>query len=485
LIFINPLSVFYKLICFATLSKLLHLPHNQTKYYLILKIEVMNVDQIMNGLEKKHPGEVEYLQAVREVLESIEDVVNENPQFEAAGLIDRIVEPDRILTFKVPWVGDDGKVNVNLGYRIQFNNAIGPYKGGLRFHPSVNLSILKFLGFEQIFKNSLTTLPLGGGKGGSDFDPKGKSDNEVMRFAQSFMMELHSLIGPETDVPAGDIGVGGREIGFLYGMYKKLRKENTGILTGKGLTWGGSLVRPEATGFGNVYFAKEMLATKGETFEGKRVAISGFGNVAWGAALKVTELGGKVVTISGPDGYIYDEAGISGEKIDYMLELRASNNDIVKPYATEFPEAKFFAGKRPWEQKVDVALPCATQNELNEDDAKSLIENGCMCVGEGATMPCTPEALAVFLEHKILFSPGKASNAGGVATSGLEMSQNAQKLSWTAKEVDDKLHQIMRDIHEQCVKYGTEENGYVNYMKGANIAGFLKVAHAMMDQGII
>jgi glutamate dehydrogenase (NADP+) len=412
-------------------------------------------------------------------------VVNEPPQFEGAGLIDRGVEPDRILTFKVPWVGDDGKVNVNLGYRVQFNNAIGAYKGGLRFHPSVYLSILKFLGFELIFKNSLTTLPMGGGKGGSDFDPKGKSDNEVMRFAQSFMMELHSLIGPETDVPAGDIGVGGREIGFLYGMYKKLRKENTGILTGKGLTWGGSLVRPEATGFGNVYFAKEMLATKGETFEGKRVAISGFGNVAWGAALKVTELGGKVVTISGPDGYIYDEAGISGDKIDYMLELRASNNDVVKPYASEFPEAKFYAGKRPWEQKVDVALPCATQNELNEDDAKQLIENGCMCVGEGANMPCTPEAIEIFLEHKILFSPGKASNAGGVATSGLEMSQNAQKLSWSAKEVDDRLHQIMRDIHEQCVKYGTEEDGYVNYMKGANVAGFLKVAHAMMDQGII
>ena len=445
----------------------------------------MNVDQIMNGLEKKHPGEVEYLQAVREVLESIEDVVNENPQFEAAGLIDRIVEPDRILTFKVPWVGDDGKVNVNLGYRIQFNNAIGPYKGGLRFHPSVNLSILKFLGFEQIFKNSLTTLPMGGGKGGSDFDPKGKSDNEVMRFAQSFMMELHSLIGPETDVPAGDIGVGGREIGFLYGMYKKLRKENTGILTGKGLNWGGSLVRPEATGFGNVYFAKEMLATKGETFEGKRVAISGFGNVAWGAALKVTELGGKVVTISGPDGYIYDEAGISGDKIDYMLELRASNNDVVKPYATEFPEAKFFAGKRPWEQKVDVALPCATQNELNEEDAKTLVANGCTCVGEGANMPCTPEAIEVILEHKLLFSPGKASNAGGVATSGLEMSQNAMKLHWSAEEVDNKLHNIMRDIHAQCVKYGTEEDGYVNYMKGANIAGFLKVAEAMMDQGII
>ncbi|RLD68059.1 MAG: NADP-specific glutamate dehydrogenase [Bacteroidetes bacterium] len=445
----------------------------------------MNVDQIMNNLEKKHPGEVEYLQAVREVLESIEDVVNENPQFEAAGIIDRVIEPDRILTFKVPWVGDDGKVNVNLGYRVQFNNAIGPYKGGLRFHPSVNLSILKFLGFEQIFKNSLTTLPMGGGKGGSDFDPKGKSDNEVMRFAQAFMMELHSLIGPDTDVPAGDIGVGGREIGFLYGMYKKIRKENTGILTGKGLNWGGSLVRPEATGFGNVYFAKEMLATKDDSFKGKRVAISGFGNVAWGAALKVTELGGKVVTISGPDGYIYDEAGISGDKIDFMLELRASNNDVVKPYATEFPEAKFFAGKRPWEQKVDVALPCATQNELNDVDAKQLVDNGCICISEGANMPCTPEAIEIFLEHKLLYAPGKASNAGGVATSGLEMSQNAMKLHWSAKEVDDKLHGIMRDIHKQCVKHGTEDNGYVNYMKGANIAGFLKVAEAMMDQGIL
>jgi len=445
----------------------------------------MNVEQMMNGLEQKHPGEVEYLQAVREVLESIEDIVNENPQYEAAGIINRVVEPDRILTFKIPWVGDDGKVNVNLGYRVQFNNAIGPYKGGLRFHPSVNLSILKFLGFEQIFKNSLTTLPMGGGKGGSDFDPKGKSDNEVMRFCQSFMMELHAMIGPETDVPAGDIGVGGREIGFLYGMYKKLRKEHTGVLTGKGLNWGGSLVRAEATGYGNVYFAKEMLATKGETFEGKTVAISGFGNVAWGAALKVTELGGKVVTISGPDGYIYDEAGISGEKIDYMLELRASNNDVVKPYADEFDGAKFFAGKRPWEVKVDVALPCATQNELNEDDAKSLMDNGCICVGEGANMPCTPEAIEVFLEHKILFSPGKASNAGGVATSGLEMSQNSMKYSWTAKEVDDKLHQIMRDIHNQCVKHGTDADGYVNYMKGANIAGFLKVADSMLDQGIL
>jgi glutamate dehydrogenase (NADP+) len=445
----------------------------------------MNVEQIMNNLEKKHPGEVEYLQAVREVLESIEDVVNENPQFEANGIIDRIVEPDRILSFKVPWIGDDGKVNVNLGYRIQFNNAIGPYKGGLRFHPSVNLSILKFLGFEQIFKNSLTTLPMGGGKGGSDFDPKGKSDAEVMRFCQSFMMELQAIIGPETDVPAGDIGVGGREIGFLYGMYKKLRKENTGVLTGKGLNWGGSLVRPEATGFGNVYFAKEMLATKGETFEGKTVAVSGFGNVAWGAVTKVTQLGGKVVTISGPDGYIYDKDGISGEKIDYMLELRATNNDIVKPYADEFPGAEFHAGKRPWEVKVDIALPCATQNELNEDNAKELVANGCICVGEGANMPCTPEAIEVFLENKILYSPGKASNAGGVATSGLEMSQNSMKYSWTAKEVDDKLHHIMSEIHAQCVKYGTEEDGFVNYMKGANIAGFLKVANSMLDQGIL
>ena len=326
---------------------------------------------------------------------------------------------------------------------------------------------------------------MGGGKGGSDFDPKGKSDNEVMRFCQSFMMELHYMIGPDTDVPAGDIGVGGREIGFLFGMYKKLRKEHTGVLTGKGLNWGGSLVRPEATGFGNVYFVKEMLATKGENFAGKRVAISGFGNVAWGAALKVTELGGKVVTISGPDGYIYDEACISGDKIDYMLELRATNNDIVKPYAEEFPGSKFIAGKRPWEVKVDVALPCATQNELNEENAKMLIANGCICVGEGANMPCTPEAIEVFLENKILYSPGKASNAGGVATSGLEMSQNSMKYLWTEKEVDDKLHHIMTEIHAQCVKYGTEEDGFVNYMKGANIAGFLKVANSMLDQGIL
>jgi glutamate dehydrogenase (NADP+) len=445
----------------------------------------MEVEKIMTDLEKKHPGEVEYLQAVREVLESIEQVYNENPQFEAAGIISRLVEPDRILTIKVPWVDDHGKVHVNLAYRIQFNNAIGPYKGGLRFHPSVNLSILKFLGFEQIFKNSLTSLPMGGAKGGSDFDPKGKSNTEVMRFCQSFMLELWRIIGPDTDVPAGDIGVGGREIGFLYGMYKKLAREHTGVLTGKGLNWGGSLVRPEATGFGNVYFAQEMLKTKGTDFKGKTVCISGFGNVAWGAALKVTELGGKVVTISGPDGYVYDPAGISGEKIDYMLELRASNQDIVKPYTYEFPNAQFVQGKHPWEVKCDIALPCATQNELNKEDALALVKNGCICVSEGANMPSTPEAIEVFQENKVMFAPGKAANAGGVATSGLEMSQNSMKLNWTAVEVDQKLHQIMINIHAACIKYGKEPDGYVNYVKGANIAGFLKVANAMLDQGVL
>ncbi len=445
----------------------------------------MNVNKILNGLEAKHPGEKEYLQAVKEVLESIETVYNENPQFEAAGIIERVVEPDRILTFKVPWVDDAGKVHVNLGYRIQFNNAIGPYKGGLRFHPSVNLSILKFLGFEQIFKNSLTTLPMGGAKGGSDFDPKGKSDSEIMRFCQAFMIELWQLIGAETDVPAGDIGVGGREIGFLYGMYKKLARENTGVLTGKGLNWGGSKIRPEATGFGNVYFAQEMLATKSETFKGKIVAVSGFGNVAWGAVTKASELGAKVVTISGPDGYIYDPNGISGEKIEYMLELRASNNDIVAPYAEEFEGAVFHAGKRPWEVKCDIALPCATQNELNDKDAQNLVNNGCMCVSEGANMPSTPEAIAIFHKNKLLFAPGKASNAGGVATSGLEMSQNSMKSSWASEDVDSKLHRIMKDIHAACVKYGTGTDGYVDYVKGANIAGFLKVAEAMLDQGII
>ncbi len=445
----------------------------------------MKVKTILADLEKKHPGEVEFHQAVREVLESIEEVYNENPKFAKAGILQRLVEPDRILTFKVPWMDDQGNVQVNLGYRVQFNNAIGPYKGGLRFHPTVNLSILKFLGFEQIFKNSLTTLPMGGGKGGSDFDPKGKSDNEVMRFCQSFMLELWKLIGPETDVPAGDIGVGGREIGFLYGMYKKLAGENTGVLTGKGLNWGGSLIRPEATGFGGIYFVVEMLATKKETIKGKKIALSGFGNVAWGAALKASELGGTVVTISGPDGYIYDPAGISGEKIDYMLKLRSSNQDIVEPYAKEFKGSTFVKGKRPWEVKVDIALPCATQNELNGDDAKVLIENGVMLVAEISNMGCTPEAVELFIKHKLLFGPGKAVNAGGVATSGLEMTQNSMKLNWNKEEVDARLHSIMVNIHNACVKHGTGKDGYVDYVRGANIAGFLKVANAMLDQGLI
>jgi len=445
----------------------------------------MNVEKILNDLEKKHPGETEYLQAVREVLESIEEVVNEHPQFQAAGIIDRLIEPDRVLTFKVPWMGDDGKVHVNLGYRVQFNNAIGPYKGGLRFHPSVNLSILKFLGFEQIFKNALTTLPMGGAKGGSDFDPKGKSDAEIMRFCQSYMLELWKLIGPNTDVPAGDIGVGGKEIGYLYGMFKKLTHEHTGVLTGKGVNWGGSLIRPEATGFGSVYFAQEMLATQGDSIENKTVALSGFGNVAWGAAKKIEELGGKVVTLSGPDGYVYDPDGVSGEKIEYMLELRASNQDIVKPYSYEFPSAQFHQGKHPWEVKCDVAIPCATQNELNEEDAKNLVKNGCRVVAEGANMPSTPEAIEVFHDNKILFGPGKAVNAGGVATSGLEMAQNSMKLNWPENEVDARLHQIMKSIHNVCVQHGTEEDGYVNYVKGANVAGFLKVANAMLDLGVL
>ena len=445
----------------------------------------MNVDKLMNELEKKHPGEVEYLQAVREVLESIADVYNDNPQFESAAVIERLVEPDRIFTFKVPWLDDSGNVHVNLGYRVQFNNAIGPYKGGLRFHPSVNLSSLKFLGFEQIFNNSLTTLPMGGAKGGSDFNPKGKSDSEIMRFCQSFMTELWSIIGPETDVPAGDIGVGAKEIGYLYGMYKKLARENTGVFTGKGLSWGGSVIRPEATGFGNVYFAKEMLATRGESFEGKTVAISGFGNVAWGAALKATELGANVVAISGPDGYIYDPDGIADEKIDFMLEIRATNEDIVKPFSYEFDSAQFYEGRKPWELEVDIALPCAIQNELNKDDALQLVENGCICISEGANMPCTPEAIDVFLNNDILYGPGKAANAGGVATSGLEMTQNSMKLHWSREEVDDRLHRIMIDIHQACIENGRDENGKVDYMKGANIAGFLKVANAMLDHGVI
>jgi glutamate dehydrogenase (NADP+) len=445
----------------------------------------MDLKKFMNDLEKKHPGEVEYLQAVKEVLETLEDVLKENPQFEAAGILQRIVEPDRILIFKVPWVDDNGKVHVNLAYRVQFNMAIGPYKGGMRFHPSVNLSILKFLGFEQTFKNSLTTLPMGGGKGGSDFDPKGKSDNEVMRFCQSLMLELWRIIGPETDVPAGDIGVGAREVGYMYGMYKKLAQEHTGVFTGKGLNWGGSLIRPEATGFGAVYFTQEMLATQGKSFKGKTVCIPGFGNVAWGAVRKATELGAKVVAISGPDGYVYDPDGIAGEKINYMRELRNSNQDIVEPYATKFPGAKFVKGRRPWEVKCDIAMPCATQNELNKEDAENLMKNGCWCVAEGANMPCTPEAIAVFQNARILFAPGKAVNAGGVSTSGLEMSQNALKLNWTSEEVDARLQQIMKNIHQACVTYGKEKDGHVNYVKGANVAGFMKVANAMMDQGVL
>lgn len=444
----------------------------------------MKTEAILSALEAKHPGEKEYLQAVKEVLLSIEDVYNEHPEFEKAKIIERLVEPDRIFTFRIPWVDDKGEVQVNLGYRVQFNNAIGPYKGGLRFHPSVNLSILKFLGFEQTFKNALTTLPMGGAKGGSDFAPRGKSDAEIMRFCQSFMLELWRNLGPDTDVPAGDIGVGGREIGYLFGMYKKLTREHTGTFTGKGMEFGGSILRPEATGFGALYFVNQMLNEHGHNIQGKTVAISGFGNVAWGAASKATELGAKVVTISGPDGYIYDPEGISGEKIDYMLELRASGNDIVEPYVEVFPNATFYAGRKPWEQKVDIALPCATQNELDAEDAKKLIDNKTLCVAEVSNMGCTAEAVDLFIEHHQLFAPGKAVNAGGVATSGLEMTQNAMHISWSAEEVDSRLHQIMSNIHNQCVAHG-REGDYVNYVKGANIAGFMKVARAMMAQGII
>ena len=445
----------------------------------------MDIKKILANLEAKHPGENEYIQAVTEVLHSIEEVYNQHPEFEKARIIERMVEPDRIFTFRVTWVDDNGEVQTNLGYRVQFNGAIGPYKGGLRFHKAVNPSMLKFLGFEQTFKNALTTLPMGGGKGGSDFSPRGKSDKEIMRFCQAFILELWRNLGPDRDVPAGDIGVGGREVGYMYGMYKKLAQENTGTFTGKGLDFGGSKIRPEATGFGACYFVSDMLSTTGETYEGKTVAISGFGNVAWGAATKATELGAKVVTISGPDGYVYDPDGISGEKIDYMLELRSSGEDIVAPYAEKYPNATFHAGKKPWEVKVDIAMPCATQNELGKEDAEMLVKNGVKIVGEVSNMGCTPEAIDTFIENKVLYGPGKAVNAGGVATSGLEMSQNAMHLSWSEAEVDEKLHGIMRDIHTQCVKYGTEADGYINYMKGANIAGFMKVANAMMGQGIL
>lgn len=444
----------------------------------------MKVNDIMTQLTARHPGEPEFLQAVKEVLISIEDVYNEHPEFEKAGIIERIVEPDRIFTFRVPWIDDNGKVHVNIGHRVQFNGAIGPYKGGIRFHPSVNLSTLKFLGFEQTFKNALTTLPMGGGKGGSDFSPKGRSEAEIMRFCQAFVTELWRNIGPDTDIPAGDIGVGGREVGYMFGMYKKLAREHTGTFTGKGVSFGGSRLRPEATGFGALYFVRQMCETHKMDIKGKTVGLSGFGNVAWGAALKATEMGAKVVTISGPDGYIYDEHGISGEKIEYMLELRNSGNDIVSPYAEEFPTGEFIPGKKPWECKMDIALPCAIQNELNLEDAEMLKKNGVLLVAEVSNMGCTAEAVDFFLENKMLFAPGKAVNAGGVACSGLEMTQNAMHLSWSNEEVDKWLHQIMGDIHNQCVNHGNSGE-YINYVKGANIAGFMKVADAMMSQGVI
>ena len=445
----------------------------------------MNVEKIMQDLEHKHPGEAEYLQAVREVLLSIEEVYNQHPEFERAKLIERLVEPERIITFRVPWTDDKGEVHVNIGYRVQYNSAIGPYKGGLRFHPSVNLSILKFLGFEQTFKNALTTLPMGGGKGGSDFSIRGRSDNEVMRFCQAFMTELYRHIGPDEDVPAGDIGVGAREIGFLYGQYKKLTHQFQGVLTGKGIEWGGSKIRPEATGFGALYFVNQMMQTHGLDIKGKTVAISGFGNVAWGAAKKATELGAKVITIRGPDGYIYDPAGLDAEKIAYMLELRASGNDICSPYAEEFAGSEFYADKKPWEREADIYLPCATQNELNGADADQILAHKPLCVAEVSNMGCTAEAAEKFIAAHQLFAPGKAVNAGGVATSGLEMTQNSMRLGWSEAEVDEKLHYIMSNIHEQCVKYGKQADGYIDYVKGANVAGFMKVANAMMAQGIV
>ena len=445
----------------------------------------MNVQNIMLDLERKHPGENEYLQAVREVLESIEEVYNQHPEFEKAKIVERMVEPDRIITFRVTWVDDNGEIQTNLGYRVQFNSAIGPYKGGIRFHKAVNPSMLKFLGFEQTFKNALTTLPMGGAKGGSDFDPVGKSDAEIMRFCQAFMLELWQNIGPDTDVPAGDVGVGGREIGYMYGMYKKLAREyNTGVLTGKGLTWGGSLIRPEATGFGALYFVEHMLHRAGKELKGATVAISGFGNVAWGAAKKATELGAKVIAISGPDGVVLNPNGMNDEKIAYMLELRASNRNIVAPFAEKFTDATFVSGKKAWSVKCDIALPCAFQNELTGADAEELLANGTWCVAEVSNMGCTPEAIAAFQKARILFAPGKAVNAGGVATSGLEMTQNAMHISWSAAEVDEKLHYIMQSIHEACVKAG-DEGDYTNYVKGANIAGFLKVARAMLEQGVV
>ncbi|MGD0339057.1 MAG: NADP-specific glutamate dehydrogenase [Bacteroidota bacterium] len=442
------------------------------------------VEKLMNEVRAKNPGEQEFYQAVQEVAESLDLVLERHPEYRAAKILERMVEPERVVIFRVPWLDDQGEVHINRGFRIQMNSAIGPYKGGLRFHPSVNLSILKFLAFEQVFKNSLTSLPMGGGKGGSDFDPKGKSENEVMRFCQSFMTELFRHIGPDIDVPAGDIGVGGREIGYLFGQYKRLTREFSGVLTGKGLNWGGSLIRPEATGYGAVYFAEEMLKTRGQTIEGRVVAVSGFGNVAWGAVQKINQLGGKVVTLSGPDGFIYDKDGVKGEKIDYMLEMRASAKDQVQDYAKKF-KVDFFPGKNPWGIKVDVAMPCAIQNELDENDAQELVNNGCICVCEGANMPTTLRGVKIFQQAGILFSPGKASNAGGVATSGLEMSQNSMRLPWPKEEVDRRLQEIMKNIHQTCVETAERFGTPGNYVNGANIGGFLKVANAMMDQGLV
>ena len=443
------------------------------------------INAFMEKVKATNGHEPEFLQAVHEVAEAVIPVIESTPKYKAAKILDRMVEPERTILFRVPWLDDKGEVQVNRGFRVEFNSAIGPYKGGLRFHPSVNLSILKFLGFEQVFKNSLTTLPMGGGKGGSDFDPKGKSDNEVMKFCQSFMTELCKHIGANTDVPAGDIGVGGREIGYMFGQYKRIRNEFVGVLTGKGLNWGGSLIRPEATGYGTVYFAKEMLAIKNDSFAGKTIVISGSGNVAQYACEKATELGGKVVTLSDSSGYIYDEAGIDAEKLAEVMDIKNVRRSRISDYVNKYPNAKFIANERPWSVKADIALPCATQNELNGDEAKALIANGVKCVAEGANMPSTPEAIEAFQAAKVLFSPGKASNAGGVATSGLEMSQNSLRYNWTSEEVDAKLHGIMVSIHESCVKYGKLEDGTIDYVKGANIAGFVKVADAMIDQGLV
>ena len=443
------------------------------------------IDVFMEEVKERNAHEPEFLQAVQEVAETVIPYIASHKIYNGKNILLRMVEPERAVMFRVPWVDDDGEIHVNRGYRIQMNSAIGPYKGGLRFHPTVNLSILKFLAFEQVFKNSLTTLPMGGGKGGADFDPKGKSDDEIMRFCHSFMSELFRHIGPQTDIPAGDIGVGGREIGFLFGMYRKIKNEFSGVLTGKGLTWGGSLIRPEATGYGTVYFANSMLKTKNDSFEGKTVVISGSGNVAQFAAEKVIQLGGKVLTLSDSDGYVVDKEGIDEDKLEYVMKLKNEKRGRISEYAKKYKSATFHKGKTPWTEKCDIALPCATQNELNEIDAKKLVENGCMCISEGANMPCTPEAVAVFHKKKIFYAPGKASNAGGVATSGLEMSQNSLRLSWTSEEVDQKLKGIMKDIHDKCVEYGKTKDGYVDYVKGANIAGFVKVADAMLAQGVV